>query len=1157
MKKVIKILILMLVFVLAVFFAASCRQECDCGDCHGDNCAAHAATAGLYVYNDPSNPGGTMYSYNGIDFNQITGDPVAFVNAYYTAMPAMDSLNLWFGEEGKPIVTDTALHVIRDTQAEINIQNSFASSLDPLTHDYEELIAGSSAVVLSGSADLTIYKGYIITDGVRAITQSSTGTLTISGELLENYIYDTMVASSGAVTVYLDNVVSSDPAYIQFGAQVLNNSDSNTSSVLYNASGRNVIINGGFLAGVPATYPYTLAEEEYGYGRANVIRNLYDGAIFIDETDALRPLSIVSINTVMGVISLEGDAPGKTVLTLDNGYMFNANEDVLLSSTSYFIFSTAECNIAITDSLFGTLAGYGLYKTGGGEVVLTNCEIAGFNQSAIYTEDVNLDIVGCQLYAENSDCIHAVGGSLFISSENGTEFSLSASGSWLRLEGDIVCDIFDIHLIGDNRASILLDPDNAEWAVFRVEEISGATEFFRYWGMDGYAIISSNPISINRLSFLPSQTFPITIILEEKYTLTPDVGIAHGTIGETTPATIFENDTAAVSLSPESGYYLEMLFYYEAGLPVTLYSHTAANYDFTSVNIVMPGQDVTVSAIFSPIPVSATMDDAEVDYPDTVTLTPSVTAYPGITYFYTWYFGSRLLTGEDDPTLSLTEVNQSGIYTVFVSNNIGAPETGVSAVVRIQPYGVATVWDSESSYTFNGSLQGPAASAKRLDDSDLPILVQNRSAQAGEHTLTAVSADSNYTLTDNTTVFTIDPLGVLAGWDAVTLFEYDGYPHKPSVQALDINNIQLQVSVYGGEINVSSTPYTAYAVPVNTNYFITNAYREFSIYPKTVNVQWSFNYTDDNLYLFFHTGYDQVAQISALYKNIFAYSVPLSVSVIGEETENEQFLVPDTYLVTADFLVPSPNYKLALDSTRVIIYPAKPVLNIPENDVVFLYDGTEHSLQYSYAYVAANRIVFKVNGQQADNAFRDPGVYSITISSVADAYHDAAPQVTATVRVLRTTVDLKGEDGVLIASASNAGGVDPLSALVVQSTPGSSSALDEIFTDAWGKTVLKVVNISLSGGDASISGDTVVKLKLSEDILSNKSLSLRCLRDGEMREVTYTVEDGYIVFTADALGEYVLVGDSLLNSVLGIGIIVIIITHWALIAIVIRRRRKI
>jgi hypothetical protein len=1150
MKKVVRILILLLVSVSAVLIAASCGKDCFCDKRREGSVPAYASDASsLYVRNDPSVPGGCMYSNNGVDFYQLTGDPVVFVNTYCSGLPEDELFYLYFGEEGSPICTLSTITITRNTIAEIYLFDIYASSIDPLDPEYAEKIAGSSAIAILGSSDLTIRKGDIATDGARAITHQSAGTLVIDSSEYQLTGYDTRIRSASPVaTILIEDIMSDSEAYLQYGGSVFNSSDDPGASVVLNASGRNIYVYGGILAAMPSAHP---EEEDYiGYGFSNVIRNLSDGSIHIEELQPEKWIFIASSNTRTGVISLNAGAEGNILLSAAGAEIVNRNTDVLAADTAYTVFSPGTGNIILVACDVAISAGTAIYKTQG-QLSLEDSYIASGYGAAIVAQDIRLTLINCRICSESSPygALHLAGGTIIADS---SQFSNASAGMLLTLEEQFLAGFDGRGLQGNNLAIITAEKEN-ESIVLRVSAADGAEEFFRCWQAEGGFCSFQNPIA---LAEIPSGMM-LTLHMEPKYALTPEAGIANGAVTGTLPASAFAGDTMTVFVRPDSGYYLQSMYYFSGSLPVSLYEHAGSSYDFSSADITMPAENIVVTAVFSPIPIDASMENAEADYPDSATLAPSVTAFDGIVYFYTWYYRGRLLVGQHDSFLTLTEVDESGLYTVIVTNSIGAEQKSVSATATIRPYPVPAVWESEPEYIFNGALQGPSARAKRPDNTDLPIMVNGRSSQAGEHTLTAVSIDTNYILTGNTTVYRIEPLGIFAGWGAVTSFEYNGFAHSPDAQALDIDGNPLEITIYGSQINASATPYVAHAVPDNRNYFFTNADKEFTIYPKAVTPEWSFDYTDDNLSIFFYTGFDQIARISAIYRNIFSFAVPLSVSVVGEQKGSTAFSVPDTYLVTADFLAPSPNYTLAPASTRVIIYPAKPVITIPQNDVVFLYDGSSHSLQYSCLYTDESLILFKVNNEVSANSFVNPGVYSVVITSETDEYHDAAPPVTATVRVLRTMLEYKNDDGVLIASAYNAFGVDPLAELVVQSTPGSSPALDERYTDAWGRTVLMIYNLTLSGSNAAIEGNTVVRLKVGEEILANRSLKLCCFRDGQKREVPYTIEDGFIVFTADALGEYVLTGDSLMNSVIGLGIIVFVtaVLVWVGISSSLRKRR--
>jgi hypothetical protein len=105
----------------------------------------------------------------------------------------------------------------------------------------------------------------------------------------------------------------------------------------------------------------------------------------------------------------------------------------------------------------------------------------------------------------------------------------------------------------------------------------------------------------------------------------------------------------------------------------------------------------------------------------------------------------------------------------------------------------------------------------------------------------------------------------------------------------------------------------------------------------------------------------------------------------------------------------------------------------------------------------------------------------------------------------------------------------------------------------------QVINLTL-GGQTELEEISKVRIKLDESILSNRILKLRKYEDGRFREIAYTLdENGYIEFDADSLGEYALVTESGVNSVIGVvafAVISVLIIS-TLIAYLVKRKKSV
>ena len=164
--------------------------------------------------------------------------------------------------------------------------------------------------------------------------------------------------------------------------------------------------------------------------------------------------------------------------------------------------------------------------------------------------------------------------------------------------------------------------------------------------------------------------------------------------------------------------------------------------------------------------------------------------------------------------------------------------SGETTTFRINPATISIKWDN-TSFTYNGMPQVPAATATGVNGEDLPLKVTGAQINAGAgYTATAMFAvpNNNYIISDATIEFVILPAAVTIQW-GVTSFIYNGYPQAPTATATDIYDEDLPLIVIGEQTNVG-TGYTATAilsVPDN-NYLIINPTTTFDIIPATLEI---------------------------------------------------------------------------------------------------------------------------------------------------------------------------------------------------------------------------------------------------------------------------------------------------------------------------------
>ena len=244
-----------------------------------------------------------------------------------------------------------------------------------------------------------------------------------------------------------------------------------------------------------------------------------------------------------------------------------------------------------------------------------------------------------------------------------------------------------------------------------------------------------------------------------------------------------------------------------------------------------------------------------VTYGTEITLTATIThTADGLTYTYQWYKGEAALSGKSESTLTLTDVADSGSYTVKVTASDGSQSSTVSSTpveVEVRPLGIAVTWsgltrvygdnEPEVSAVLSGVLGNDACtlSAITYQQGDTPMAAPTN---AGEYTakvsLTGVDA-GNYILKNGTAILTIRPksVGFTVSNNAV---EGDGTTKTATVTPADNNLTQTgyTVTYRQGTVTVAApTAVGSYEIWVEItdgNYQHTNGKTEMQVGTLTI-----------------------------------------------------------------------------------------------------------------------------------------------------------------------------------------------------------------------------------------------------------------------------------------------------------------------------------
>ena len=244
-----------------------------------------------------------------------------------------------------------------------------------------------------------------------------------------------------------------------------------------------------------------------------------------------------------------------------------------------------------------------------------------------------------------------------------------------------------------------------------------------------------------------------------------------------------------------------------------------------------------------------------VTYGTEITLTAATThTADGLTYTYQWYKGDAALPGKTESTLTLTDVADSGSYTVEVTAIDGSQSSKASSTsveVEVIPLGIAVTWsgltrvygDNEPKVraVLGGVLGSDACtlSAITYQQDGTPVTAPTN---AGEYTVTVslTGVDAvNYTLKNAKEILTIRPksVGFTVSNNAV---EGDGTTKTATVTPTDNNLTQTgyTVTYRQGTVTVAAPTaagsYEIWVEITDGNYRHTNGKTEMQVGTLTI-----------------------------------------------------------------------------------------------------------------------------------------------------------------------------------------------------------------------------------------------------------------------------------------------------------------------------------
>lgn len=231
--------------------------------------------------------------------------------------------------------------------------------------------------------------------------------------------------------------------------------------------------------------------------------------------------------------------------------------------------------------------------------------------------------------------------------------------------------------------------------------------------------------------------------------------------------------------------------------------------------------DLTLTARWTldPSAVELTADKTEAIYGETITLTAEVSHAAGDSisaYTYEWYKGDGKLEGETGGTLTLTDVDQSGSYTVKVTASDGtltsAQATSNAVSVTIGKANPVQAWPTASDITYGQSLRDSNLAGGSAVDGSFAWEDDTVYPESGtrsytvvftpddpDNTVTVTLKDTdNYTWSDGSSEaktydFTIAKKPVTGTWQGLHQV-YDGEPQEVSILLTGLESVDQGIS---------------------------------------------------------------------------------------------------------------------------------------------------------------------------------------------------------------------------------------------------------------------------------------------------------------------------------------------------------------------------
>ncbi|MDD2445767.1 MAG: YDG domain-containing protein [Clostridia bacterium] len=199
----------------------------------------------------------------------------------------------------------------------------------------------------------------------------------------------------------------------------------------------------------------------------------------------------------------------------------------------------------------------------------------------------------------------------------------------------------------------------------------------------------------------------------------------------------------------------------------------------------------------------------------------------------------------ESATYNSKDVSDANLVTVtglaVENSNYTLSSTTFTIQGEITPKDIAVVW-GETTFVYNGEEQKPTATVETgIEDETVLLTVSGEQINAAvDYTATATMTveNSNYNLTNTTTLFSISPKEIAVVWGETT-FEYNGEEQIPTATietGIENETIEFTVTADNQSINVGNYIATVNLSQTYDNYNITNQTTSFEIVITTITL---------------------------------------------------------------------------------------------------------------------------------------------------------------------------------------------------------------------------------------------------------------------------------------------------------------------------------